>query len=820
MKVKNMRLACLLVLTFCSVLYAGAKGIEDIFTAPEGVSIEVYNSKYYPWTVNSDGVLMSNMHSDEGATSVSFKNTSDRDLCCSFEWSVSSQGDCDNITFACDGNFTQTLSGNLYYRGSLVYMTIFCYVRAGEALEFTYYKDEFGSSGDDAGYVKNIVFSFPDENDTYPELGFSLPLLSTAKTAAINGYYGIGGELVIPKTIVRGGTVYTVNSIKDDSFRENENITSAVIEANVSELGVHAFYGCSNLASVEMSNSITTVGTGVFERCAKLESVNMSNRLTSISNLMFEGCTSLKSIDIPSSVKTIGNSAFQNCRSLQSVDIPASVTAIDYFAFDRCENLKSVFLPSSVNAIMGNVFSRCGNVESMVVDAANTSYDSRNGCNAIIEKSSSVLVSGCKNTVVPSDVVGLGSYAFYGCTGLTSLELPTSVFGISYNAFQDCVNLKSISLPSVVTLGSYTFYNCSSLETIELGETLRGIGPNAFFGCSSLATVSLPSSLQSIDSYAFGYCKSLTSITLPSSVKSLPADLFSYCEKLKYVTIEGELNDVESSTFRNCRSLSSVVLKSSNIAYLKSGSSFTTGYTSGHYTPFSNCTLFVPKGSEEAYRSATGWKQFGSVNTIAEQADYGLFVSKEGCGHAGHQMALQVEMNNVGPVSLWQADVVLPEGFKLANVEDAIKLNAERTEDTDISIRYNVLEDGTVRIVASSRTGNAFVGSEGWVASLAIEAPYDAKPGDYFAEFRNVNFIDPMKQSFGVSKYISKFSVIPNAPGDVNADGAIDEDDVRGIAGFIVNKPLVNCSRTAADIDSDGIINILDCVKEVNNILK
>lgn len=820
MKRVILRIICFAILSLCFALNSVAGVMNDVYTAPEGVDIQVYNSSYYEWTVDGSGVLMSNMHDGYSSSSITFKNTSDKDLCCSFKWSVSCQSNSDGIAFSCDGNFNQAISGNMYYRGSLIYQTIFCYVKAGGSLVFEYSKESESLIGDDTGYVKDIIFSFPTEGDSHPELGFSLPLLSTAKEAIVNGYYGLEGDLVIPKKIIRGGTEYTVTDIEYDAFFDNTNIKSAVVEAEIGEIGVNAFYGCSNLVSVMLPNSVSEVGNGAFQRCGRLESINIPNRLASLPKFIFEGCTSLESISLPSSVKTIGNSAFQNCRSLQSADIPASVTTIDYFAFDGCENLRSVFIPSSVSAIMDNVFSRCGSVESMVVDAANTSYDSRNGCNAIIKTSSGVLVSGCKNSVIPIGVVGLGSYAFYGCTGLTSLELPASVYGISYNAFQDCVNLRSISLPSVVTLGSYTFYNCSSLETIELGETLRGIGPNAFFGCSSLSSISLPSYLQSVDSYAFGYCKSLTSITLPSSLRSLPADLFSYCENLKYVTIEGELNDVESSTFRNCRSLSSVVLKSSNIAYLKSGSSFTTGYTSGHYTPFSNCTLFVPKGSEEAYRSATGWKQFGSVNTIAEQADYGLFVSKESCGHAGHKMALQVEMNNVEPVSFWQADVVLPEGFKLANATDAIRLNEERIAGTDISVRYNVLEDGTVRIIASSRTGNAFVGSEGWVASLAIEAPYDAKPGDYFAEFRNVNFIDPMKQSFGVSKYISKFSVIPNAPGDVNADGAIDEDDVRGIVGFIVNKPLRNCSSTAADIDSSGAINVLDCVKEVNNILK
>lgn len=813
------RMAFAIVILFVS-LGVKAATVGDFFTVPEGVSVLVKNNSSFPWMINDKGALVSDMHKDYRSSYITYTNNSSVDLCCQFEWAVSSESNCDNLSFSCNGSYSQSISGSMYYRGSLFYQPIFCYLKAGQSLIFNYSKDGSGSSGDDCGYVRNLTFSLPQEDDTELEWGFSLTPLSSSKSASIIAYYGKDGDVVVPSVIKRGGVNYIPDYIEYDAFRENGVLTSLTMQDGIEEIGANAFKDCPNLESVIMPNTVTGIDPQAFQGCKSLRSVTLSNRVPALKQFVFDGCERLENITIPTSVKSIGNYTFRDCRALKSVDIPNSVTLLDNFAFDGCSGLESVFIPSSLTTINDNVFTSCKSLERIEVAEGNPNFDSRNGCNAIIIKNSNVLMTGCKNTVIPNNVVGIGTNAFYGSSEMEYINIPTSVRGVGLGAFQDCKSIKRIDMPSVEMIGAYAFYGCENLRSVKFSENLMDIAHAAFYGCSSLQSLNLPQSVEMIDEAAFEYCRSLSSVILPVKVTSLLADVFAYCEKLKYLVVEGELTEVVNSAFRHCGKLSSVVINNRSLVNVTSNRSFDAGYVSDHITPFSNCTLFVPKGSEEAYRSATGWKQFGSVNTIAEQADYGLFVSKEGCGHAGHQMALQVEMNNVGPVSLWQADVVLPDGFTLANVEDAIKLNEDRTEDTDISVRYNVLEDGTVRIVASSRTGNAFVGSEGIVASLVIEAPYDAKPGDYFAEFRDVNFIDPMKQSFGVSKYISKFSIIPNAPGDVNADGAIDEDDVRGIAGFIVNKPLRNCSSIAADIDSDGIINIIDCVKEVNSILK
>ena len=88
-----------------------------------------------------------------------------------------------------------------------------------------------------------------------------------------------------------------------------------------------------------------------------------------------------------------------------------------------------------------------------------------------------------KKSVIPSDgsVTGIGSYAFYGCTGLTSVTIPDSVTTIGVFALAGCTGLTSITIPdSVTSIDSYAFSGCTRLTSITIPKSVTEIGKQAF----------------------------------------------------------------------------------------------------------------------------------------------------------------------------------------------------------------------------------------------------------------------------------------------------------------------------------------------------
>ena len=191
--------------------------------------------------------------------------------------------------------------------------------------------------------------------------------------------------------------------------------------------------------------------------------------VTAIGDYAFEDCTSLTSLEIPSSVTEIGNSAFEGCSSLTSIVIPESVTKIEYGAFDGCTSLTSI-----------------------VVKEGNSVFDSREGCNAIIETVTNTLIAPCKSTIIPLSVTEIRRNAFSD-TSLTSIEIPSSVKMIGWDAFINCTSLTSVAINGKIKeIGRGTFRGCTALESITLPTGVNKIEWDAFKGCTSIKAINVP----------------------------------------------------------------------------------------------------------------------------------------------------------------------------------------------------------------------------------------------------------------------------------------------------------------------------------------
>ena len=180
-------------------------------------------------------------------------------------------------------------------------------------------------------------------------------------------------------------------------------------------------------------------------------------------------------LNIPSTVTTIGENGFDACSKLTEVTIPDNVTTIGANAFNGCKQLRSVSIGSGVSSIGSSAFGNCVSLMTMTISEQNSTFDSRDNCNAVINTSTNELVSGCNGTVIPNTVTSIASFAMSYCKSLTTITIPESVTLINGYAFNQCVALQSITSESVTppTLKSGVFSGVP--DTIPLYVPARGI---------------------------------------------------------------------------------------------------------------------------------------------------------------------------------------------------------------------------------------------------------------------------------------------------------------------------------------------------------
>ena len=227
------------------------------------------------------------------------------------------------------------------------------------------------------------------------------------------------------------------------------------------------------VTTLKKDNGDGTFGDPVFKgntSITSFEELQYFTGLTEIADYAFQNCTNLIIPELPEGVITIGAYAFGGLRYNKTMRLPQSLTTIGDHAFWANDGMTTFYVPENVSLIDHMALGMCSALTSIAVEPTNRTYDSRNGCNAIIQKSTNELIAGCKYTIIPNDVQLIRECAFYA-NDIKSLTIPTNVESIGNSAFRYCRNMRSLAMkaktpPTALLTSSYSVFDSFSANCV------------------------------------------------------------------------------------------------------------------------------------------------------------------------------------------------------------------------------------------------------------------------------------------------------------------------------------------------------------------
>lgn len=194
-----------------------------------------------------------------------------------------------------------------------------------------------------------------------------------------------------------------------------------------------------------------------------------------IEDSAFNACSRLTSVTIPTSVTSIEDHAFYLCDKVASLVIPDGVRSIGRGAFGAWSALTSVMISASVTSIHELAFIYCKSLNSVTVEGGNSVYHSDGNC--CIETETNTLIFGCNNSVIPSGVTRICSYAFSERVGLTSITIPDSMKIIEDHAFNNCEGLIYFKFEGdAIPESDYILFGTQNLECVYVNAGTNGWG--------------------------------------------------------------------------------------------------------------------------------------------------------------------------------------------------------------------------------------------------------------------------------------------------------------------------------------------------------
>ncbi len=477
------------------------------------------------------------------------------------------------------------------------------------------------------------------------------------------------------------GYTYDLAEVTYNACESNSNLKTVDLSrlSHLREIGDYAFKGCSALTTIKL-NSSTSLGirTEAFANCTSLTTLNLTSNVYDIYGSAVNGCSNLKTITVstlnkhlcdvngivyskdktelvrcppghnttifnhssfPSTLKKIGLRAFATCKKIQMIHIPYGVKTIE-MCFQECTGLTTLQIPSSATdfgyAMWGDIpnltyfyynfstppsgmpvgpYSSAPRITLYVPDEAIEAYKKATYWSTwkyikggAYDVTTNDAVETLRYTIHSNKAETINGNSYAGRAMLVYAPDPT-VYSQTY-AVPDHVTLANGKKYAVTAINSNV---CSggmrASATLTLGANVDSIFSNAFRGKTMFKELKLNSKLTYIGVNAFYDCRIANDLALPYGFKKLSSGAF-YNNSFKRFLIPGSLISLANTCLARNNYLEELVINDP----------FWANYTTWDLTKIpTSCKLYVPVGSEEAYKKNEKW---GKLNVMEGSYDF------------------------------------------------------------------------------------------------------------------------------------------------------------------------------------------------------
>lgn len=462
----------------------------------------------------------------------------------------------------------------------------------------------------------------------------------------------------------------SLTSINSRAFENCTSLVSLQLPSGLTSIGSAAFAYCSGLTSLQFPSGLTSIGVRAFQNCTGLTSLELPSGLTKIEEGAFWGCSNINSIyaympdpllfdgdgkDFPTcfnenctlyvpkksysaymvapgwgDFKTIAKFNPDLIRDWVTKNVAQAGTLSTVIGEDK-ENITKLKLTGNLNDTDVQY------LEEMIREAALQELNLKDAQLYTIE---SLRFRDCKNLtylVLPDVLQRIEKGAFGGCTGLTTISLPAGL-EYMYGAFHGCTGLTSIyanmptplqdaySFEGVDKSHCYLYVPKGSLDAYRQDEEwgrfpyIAGLEEDPATGLVSLdicpngyrdyelidaAMRDKVKSLKISGSVYFDFINQYLSRNLQNldlkdaNVTDLPYCGLNACQALTTISLPADLRSIDKGFLSSCLNLKTIY------AYMPDPNALT--YVDNFYYGSREWTLYVPKGTKNAYQNSEAW---------------------------------------------------------------------------------------------------------------------------------------------------------------------------------------------------------------------